>query len=285
MHPILINLGPLPIHTYGFMIAVGFLSSVAVVQRLAVRSKMDVDRLLDLTFMCLVVGILGARTLFIITRFSYYLSNPLDIFKIWEGGLVFLGGPLAVFPFLFWYVKKHKLPIWKTMDILAPGLVTGHAIGRFGCLAAGCCYGKPTGSSWYGVRLYSDLVEKQSQGILLHPTQLYEAGALLILFLGLLAVFKYKKFDGQVALTYLLAYPIIRSIIEIYRGDLIRGFVIDDILSTSQFISILVFLAALVTLVFRLKQLGLASPLHAEHGSKPASGISKKGSKKMKVPS
>jgi phosphatidylglycerol:prolipoprotein diacylglycerol transferase len=259
MHPILVNLGPLPIHTYGFMIAVGFLSSVAVIKRLALRSQLDVDRVLDLTFMCLLIGILGARTLFIITRFSYYISNPLDIFKIWEGGLVFLGGPLAVFPFLIWYVKKHKLPIWKTMDVLAPGLVIGHALGRFGCLAAGCCYGKPTGSSWYGVRLYSELVERQFQGVLLHPTQLYEAGALFILLFGLLVVFKYKKFDGEVALTYLLSYPIIRSIIEVYRGDLIRGFVIDGILSTSQFISILVFIAALVTLVLRLKQVELST--------------------------
>ena len=171
-----------------------------------------------------------------------------------------MGGPIAVFPFLIWYVKKHGLPIWKTMDVLGPGLVLGHVFGRFGCLGAGCCYGKPTGSSWFGVRLTSDLVERQFQGILLHPTQLYEAGALFILFIGLLVVLKYKKFDGQVALTYLLSYPIIRSIIEIYRGDLIRGFVIEDILSTSQFISILVFIAALATLVLRLKQVGVMSP-------------------------
>ncbi|MEO7162796.1 MAG: prolipoprotein diacylglyceryl transferase family protein, partial [Bdellovibrionia bacterium] len=119
-----------------------------------------------------------------------------------------------------------------------------------------------------GVRLYSDLVERQFQGVLLHPTQLYEAGALFILLVGLLAVFKHKKFDGQVALTYLLSYPIIRSIIEIYRGDLIRGFVIDDILSTSQFISILVFITALLTLVFRLKQVEGVGPKLTRRGRK-----------------
>jgi phosphatidylglycerol:prolipoprotein diacylglycerol transferase len=203
--------------------------------------------------MCLLVGILGARTLFIITRFSYYWENPLDVFKIWEGGLVFLGGPLAVFPFVIWYLKKHKLPIWKTLDVLGPGLVIGHALGRFGCLGAGCCYGKPTESMWFGVRLDSDLVERQLRGVLLHPTQLYEAGALFVLFGVLLWVFNHKKFDGQVALTYLLSYPIIRSIIEVYRGDLIRGFVIDGLLSTSQFISVLIFIAAFLTLMVRLK--------------------------------
>jgi phosphatidylglycerol:prolipoprotein diacylglycerol transferase len=157
-------------------------------------------------------------------------------------------------PYLIWYVRRHKLPIWRTADAMIPGLVIAHMFGRFGCLAAGCCYGKPTGHEW-GVRLYSDLVEKEFQGIPLHPTQLYEATALAILFAGLLYVFRHKRFDGQVVLTYFMAYPIIRSIVEAFRGDLIRGFVIEDVLSTSQFISGLVFMAATALLVYRLRQI------------------------------
>ena len=118
--------------------------------------------------------------------------------------------------------------MWKTMDACIPGLVLAHLFGRLGCLSAGCCYGKPTDKPW-GIRLYSDLVDEHLRGIPLHPTQLYEAGALGILFLGLLWIFHHRKFDGQVALTYFLAYPIIRSIVEIFRGDLIRGFVIDGV--------------------------------------------------------
>jgi phosphatidylglycerol:prolipoprotein diacylglycerol transferase len=254
MHPILVQLGPIPIHTYGFLIAIGFLLSIYVIKQLTILEKLNVEKLLDMTFWSLLVGFAGARVLFIITRFNDFLLAPLDMFKVWQGGLVFLGGPIAVIPFVVWYVRKHKLPMWKVMDISAPGLVIAHAVGRFGCLAAGCCYGKPTGSS-YGVRLYSDLVDRQLQGIPLHPTQLYESFALFCLFGGLLYIFKRRAFDGQVALSYLLAYPIIRSIIEHFRGDLIRGFVIDDVLSTSQFISILIFLAAAITLVLRLKQL------------------------------
>ncbi len=139
------------------------------------------------------------------------------------------------------------------MDVLAPGLVINHVFGRFGCLAAGCCYGKPTGSP-FGVRLYSDLVERHLQGIPLHPTQLYEAASLSVLFLGLIYIFKKKLFDGQVALSYFIAYPIIRSLIEIFRGDLIRGFVVEGIVSTSQFISFLVFLLAGFAWMFRLRQ-------------------------------
>jgi phosphatidylglycerol:prolipoprotein diacylglycerol transferase len=256
MHPILINIGPIPIHTYGFLIAIGFLACLSVAKRLAIRSKIDPDRILDLCFWSLLVGFAGARALFIITRFQDYLQSPLSVFKIWEGGLVFLGGPIVVIPFLVWHVRKHKLPVWKVLDILTPPLAIAHAFGRFGCLAAGCCYGKPTGTA-FGVKLYSDLVDRQFRGIPLHPTQLYEATALFILFGGLLYIFKHKKFDGQVALSYLLAYPIIRSIIEIFRGDLIRGFVIEDVLSTSQFLSILIFLAASFILWYRLKKADL----------------------------
>jgi phosphatidylglycerol:prolipoprotein diacylglycerol transferase len=148
--------------------------------------------------------------------------------------------------------KKHKLNLWKVMDVLVPGLTIAHAFGRFGCLAAGCCYGKPTGTS-FGVILNSDLVDRAMQGIRLHPTQLYEASALLILFAGLIWIFKNKKFDGQVVLSYFIAYPIIRSIVEIYRGDIIRGFVVGDWLSTSQFISVLIFGVATVALIKRLR--------------------------------
>lgn len=253
MHPLLLKIGPIPIHTYGFMIALGFLTCIFVMRRLATASGLNVERMLDLAFWGLLVGLLGARALFVITQLDSFLANPLNVFKIWEGGLVFFGGILAVLPFAGWYLKKYKISYWKAMDVVMPGLAIGHVFGRLGCLSAGCCYGKPTGSS-FGIKLYSDLVDKQLQGIPLHPTQLYEASSLFILFLGLLYTFKHKKFDGQVGLTYLMAYPIIRSIIEIYRGDIIRGFVIEDILSTSQFISILVFLTALVMLVVRLKK-------------------------------
>lgn len=253
MHPILLKIGPIPIHTYGFLIAMGFLISISVAQRLAKRSQLNIEKILDLNFWGLLVGFMGARALFVITRFSSFMENPIDIFKVWEGGLVFLGGPMAAIPFGVWYLRKNKMPIWRTLDVYTPGFVIGHMFGRFGCLAAGCCYGKPTGTS-FGVRLYSDLVERNLRGIPLHPTQLYEAGSLFVLFWVLLWVFKRKQFDGQVAITYLLSYPIIRSIIEIYRGDLIRGFVIEDVISTSQFLSILIFVISLITLIIRLRQ-------------------------------
>ncbi len=253
MHPILVQLGPLPIHTYGFLIALGFIVATQVMQFNAKRSGIDADKIQDLIFFGLVIGFIGARFVFVLTRFSYFMDNPLDIFKVWEGGLVFYGGPLFTIPFIVWFARKHKFPIWKTLDCLTPGLVVAHAFGRLGCLAAGCCYGRPTGTD-YGIVLNSELVDPALRGIHLHPTQIYESVSLFILFAGLMVLFKRRRFDGQVALVYLMTYPIIRSIIEIYRGDTIRGFVIDGILSTSQFISVLVLVGSSFVLANRLKQ-------------------------------
>ncbi len=254
MHPILFQLGPITIHTYGFLIAMGFLIALSVIQKLAARAQLPVDQVVDLTFWLLLAGFVGSRLLFVITRLDYFATDPLAIFKVWEGGLVFFGGPLGALPVAIYYLKKNKLSLWKTMDVLVPGLVIAHAFGRMGCLSAGCCYGRPTGAEW-GLKFYSELVDRQYHGIFLHPTQLYESSSLFILFLGLLWVFRSKKFDGQVVLTYFMTYPLIRSVVEIFRGDTIRGFVIEGILSTSQFISILVFLGATLALVVRLRSL------------------------------
>ncbi len=253
MHPVLVELGPITIHSYGFLIAVGFLVGIATVKRLASTSSLNVDRVLDLAFWSLIIGFIGARLLFVITRLDYFLADPVSIFRVWEGGLVFFGGPIAVVPFILWYSRKHQLNIWKLGDVVIPGLAIAHSFGRIGCLAAGCCYGKPTGTD-YGIQLKSHLVAANLRGVNLHPTQIYESAALLILFVGLIWVYKRKMFDGQVMLTYFMAYPIIRSIIEVYRGDLIRGFVVEGWLSTSQFISILVFAVATTLLLVRLRQ-------------------------------
>ena len=262
MHPVLLKIGPISVHTYGFLVAVGFLTALSVFKRLAQSSKINVERTLDLAFWGLLVGFVGARILYVLTRWDDFMMDPLAIFKVWQGGLVFWGGPIAVIPFAIWYARKHKMPVWRLLDVLTPGLVIAHMFGRFGCLMAGCCYGKPTGTS-FGIVLYSDLVERHLQGIPLHPTQLYEAVSLFLLFIGLIAVYKRRLFDGQVAITYLMAYSVIRSLIEIFRGDIVRGFVIDDVISTSQFISILIFMAAAGVLMLRLKQVQRKKGAHA----------------------
>ncbi|MDR3605845.1 MAG: prolipoprotein diacylglyceryl transferase [Oligoflexia bacterium] len=253
MYPLLFKIGSVPVHTYGVLVAIGFLSSLVLASWLCKRDGINPEHILDLGFICILSGFIGARLLFVLTRWEYFAQDPASIFRVWEGGLVFFGGPLAATPFAIWYLRVKKIPIWKMMDACFPGVALAHMFGRFGCLSAGCCYGKPTGSD-FGIRLYSDLVDAKLRGIPLHPTQLYEATSLFILVCALVWVHLHRKFEGEVAIIYFMAYPIIRSIIEIFRGDEIRGFVIDGILSTSQFISILVFIAGAITLSARLKK-------------------------------
>ena len=176
MFPLLyeINLGflKIPLHTYGFMIAIGFLLGIATVRQLSLKSKMDPDVNADLCFWLLFYGFVGARVLFIITRLDYFIQNPFDMVKVWEGGLVFFGGLIASTAYAFYYFKKHKLSLWRMIDVLAPGLVIAHAFGRIGCLSAGCCYGRPTDVPW-AIKLHSDIVDESLRGVPLHPTQIY----------------------------------------------------------------------------------------------------------------
>lgn len=252
MYPLLFKLGPIPIHTYGFLIALGFLISVWVIRWLAVRSNVKAERAVDLAFWVLLVGFAGSRVMFVLTRPSMILEDPFSIFRIWEGGLVFYGGPIAVIPFMLWYCRRYQMPIWKILDIFSPALVVAHAFGRLGCIASGCCYGRPTESNW-GFRFHTELVEPSLRGIFLHPVQAYESAALFMLFAGLMVLHKRRIFDGQIVLTYLIIYPVIRFTMEMFRGDAMRGFLFEGALSTSQFLSLLVICGALITLAWRWK--------------------------------
>jgi phosphatidylglycerol:prolipoprotein diacylglycerol transferase len=247
MYPVLFRLGPLTIHTYGFLVALGFLAGLGIAVRQANREGIPRDRILDLGFYILLAAIIGSRLLFILINFPHYMHNPLDIFKIWEGGLVFYGGVLLAVPAVIWYVRKNSLNLWQTADIFAPSIAIGHAFGRLGCFAAGCCYGKVAESLPWGV-IFTDPDCLAPTNTLLHPTQLYESAGEFVNFFLLLAIRKHKSFNGQLFMTYMLLYSVLRFIVELYRGDIARGFFISGI-SVSQGISAAMFIAALAGLI------------------------------------
>lgn len=252
MHPILFNIGNFPIHTYGVLIAAGFLLAVYTTKQEAIYFKINAKEYVDMCFWCLMIGMLGARILFVITRFEYFLKYPLEIFQVWEGGLVFYGGPILCIPYIYKFCKNRNISLLKMFDICAVGIPIAHSIGRLGCLSTGCCFGRPTGSSW-GIVFNTDVVDSHLHGIPLHPTQLYEFAALLVLYFFLKWKIRKKKYDGQITFLYIFLYAFIRTVVEYFRGDDIRGFVIPGYLSTSQFISILSSLIALYFL-FRVKK-------------------------------
>lgn len=265
MFPILLKIGSFPVHSYGFFIAVGFLLCVWVSKREAQRIGLPGEKIVDLGFWSLLVGMVGARVLYVLTLWPQFAQHPIEALYVWEGGLVFFGGPLSCIPFFFWYTKRNNFPRWQVLDIGAQAVPLAHAFGRIGCLSVGCCHGKATGGEW-GIKLYSELVERDLRGVFIHPTQIYESVALILLFFALRRLRLRKKFDGQIACVYLIAYSIIRSVIEVFRGDSIRGFVLPDLISTSQFISILVILAT-IALYLKLKTRDAATTQLSSHAT------------------
>ncbi len=239
---------PLEIRSYGVLIAIGFLLMIPLIIKQAKKEGIQSNTIIDLAFWSLLCGLIGARLLFIITNLSEYIKEPLRVFAIWEGGLVFYGGLIAGAITLIICSRKKNIPVWKMLDIGAPGVAFTHMFGRLGCLMAGCCYGKPTHLPW-GIKFQNPDSFARPLDTPVHPTQLYEATALFFIFCFLYFFLnKKKKFDGQVVLTYLFLYSIIRFFVEFFRGDESRGFVISNLISTSQFISIFILIITLFKL-------------------------------------
>ncbi len=254
MHPILIKFSSLgiSIHTYGLMVALGFLAALFWIGYAAKREHLPVQRLTDFFFLMMVTGVIGSRITYILVEWKYFIQNPAEIVQIWKGGLVFYGGVLTCIPVAIWYLKKHQLSFWKIADLFAPALALGHALGRVGCFFAGCCYGKTCPvPKWYSVTFPAHSESLAPAGVPLYPVQLFEAGGEFFLFLFLIWYSRKKAFDGQILLLYLMMYSILRFCLELLRGDAGRGSVLIPQLSTSQFISIILFVASALTYYFR----------------------------------
>lgn len=255
MHPILFKIGPfiigtfkigpIVIYTYGFFIALAFISGILWSSREAKRLGENPERIMDLGFLLTLSAIIGARILFILLNLQEYLDHPQNIIKIWEGGLVFHGGLIASILVGLLYLKKHHLRTWKYADILAPALALGQSIGRIGCLMAGCCYGKETSCQW-AIR-FTDPNSLATLNVPLHPTQIYESIGTLLIFATLLGIRKKKSFEGQIFWIYIALYSVLRFTIDFFRGDEIRTFFYHT-LSLTQVLGVVLFLSAIYML-------------------------------------
>ena len=251
MNPILLEIGPVKIFTYGLLVATGFFAAILLASKQGEKEGINPQVIMDLCFYILLSSIFGARILYVIVEYDYFVNNPLDILKVWKGGLVFYGG-LVVAVFVAMRIAKVKrLPIWKTADVLAPSIAIGQAIGRWGCLFAGCCYGGQTELPW-GIT-FSDPRSLAPLNISLHPTQIYLSLNAIFIFLTLIWLRKRKIFDGQIFCMYGILYSIGRFLIEYFRND-DRGYVLEGILSTSQFIGIFALFIS-IYIFFRLKKI------------------------------
>lgn len=251
MHPILIQMGRITIYTYGFFIALGILIAIVLARREAGRVGLDPDKIMDLSFYLVLSGIIGSRLFYVATTPDMFLEDPIEIFRIWNGGLVFYGAFLAALVTCFVYLKKHRMPVWKTADIYAPSVAAAHVFGRIGCFFAGCCYGKTCELPW-AVTFEDPNSLARPLGVPLHPTQLYSSLNNLMIF-GILVFIRPKmKFEGQLFWIYILLYGVTRSVIEFFRGDF-RGEVLMGMFSISQVIGWSMALLA-VGMLFILKK-------------------------------
>src|SRR5438552_4218758 len=257
MHPILLKLpwtlpvlGTLTIYTYGVLLAAAYLLGLQFALVRAKAQKLDSTRVMDLGIYIIISALVGAKLLLLVTDYQTFRNNPAELFNLVREGGVFYGGLITAVAVALFYIRRVGLPLWTTCDVFAPGIALGHVIGRFGCLFAGCCYGKPTMKPW-GITFTNPFAAANvgtPLGIPLHPTQLYEAGAEAMLLLALLVTErKGRPFAGRTFWLYMFLYAVSRFIIEFYRGDE-RGTIF--MFSTSQFISLILAPLAIVMLVY-----------------------------------
>lgn len=243
MHPVLFEVGSITIYTYGFFIALGALLGFSY---MAWQGKklfgLTFDQSNTLFILLVLAGVMGGKLFLIFEDPSFYLTNPKKLAS--GSGFVFYGSFLLAIPTMLWFFKKNKIPTLPMLDVMAAVTCIVHGFGRIGCFMAGCCYGKPT-TSMLGVIFIDPACQAEPPNTPLHPTQLYEAGFIFIILTMLLIFKNRKQFDGQFFLVYLIAYAMGRGVLEFFRGDLERGFVINGILSNSQLISLMIISIAL----------------------------------------
>jgi phosphatidylglycerol---prolipoprotein diacylglyceryl transferase len=250
VYPELFSIGPITIYSYGVLLAASYLLGLWLAMRRAKQWGLDPSRVLDLGIYIIIAALIGAKLLLLVVDFDQFSSSPQDLLSLARSGGVFYGGLILAVVVAFWYIARHRLPFWTTCDVFAPGIALGHVTGRLGCLAAGCCYGRPTDVAW-AITFTNPLAAANvgtPLGIPLHPTQIYEAGAELLILVVLLATERRgRPFPGRTFWLYMLLYAISRYIVEIYRGDP-RGAVFG--LSTSQFISLVLAPLSIAMLVW-----------------------------------
>jgi phosphatidylglycerol:prolipoprotein diacylglycerol transferase len=253
MHPILFKIGSFTVHTYGVILAVALLAATVVASREARRLGMPQGEFYDLCFYVIVAALVGARLLFVILEPRYFFSQPLEIFKIWHGGLDFHGGLILAVLVVLFVVRRRGWAWGSALDALALGLPLGQGIGRIGCFMSGDSFGIPTHVPW--AVTFTDPNSLAPLGIPLHPTQLYMSALGLAIF-GFLYWFRTRKrYKGQVALLFLFLASLGRFVIEFYRSPLdYRGPVFFGWMPLTQLIALILFvMSGALLLYFSLK--------------------------------
>jgi phosphatidylglycerol:prolipoprotein diacylglycerol transferase len=238
MHPILFEFKGITIYSYGFLIAIG---AIAGIWYMAVHGKREVGLTFDqantLFLLIFLAAFVGGKVFLFFEEPSTYIANPGMLLT--GRGFVFYGSFLFAVLVMILFFRKHRLHPYRMLDVMAVTTCLVHMFGRLGCFMAGCCYGRPT-ASWTGVTFSDPSCYADPKNVPLHPTQLYEAIYILLVLVVLLYLRNKRTFYGQLFLTYLILYAIGRSVLEFFRGDETRGYILKNFISHSQFVAIII---------------------------------------------
>ena len=243
MYPIIIQIGPLCIYSYGLMVAIGFAAATLLAYKHADDFGINKDKVIDLGIVMLIGGIVGARVLYVAHNFRYYIRNPLEIINLTKGGLIWYGAFISGMIAAAWFVRKNRISFLAVADLFAPYIALAQAFGRIGCFLNGCCYGSAAPSGFIlGVLFPGDSVSR-------YPTQIFSAISLFVIFVILRAWQKRRHFAGEIFLGYGLLYSVKRFGMEFFRGDypkVLYG------LTTPQLTSVVLFIICLSIFIYRM---------------------------------
>ena len=252
MLPQLFQVGQLTVYSYGVLIGLGTLLAIVWPVRLAAQEGIPPQKVEGLGLVIVVSAVVGSKLLTALDYPGFYSGDWSLLWReVLNRGGVFYGGLLLALATSALFFRLNHLPGWKIADCVAPGLALAQGIARVGCFLAGCCWGIPTQLP-FGVTFTSEQAHSITGvplGVKLHPTQLYEAALVLLAIPFLLRLRQHKSFDGEVVLAYILYYGVVRFFLEFLRGDP-RGSYFNDLLSTSQLISLLIIPIAAFLLVW-----------------------------------
>ncbi len=238
MHPKIVSFGDFALYSYGLLIMTGAILGYLYLRRTAHRELgVNPDKVQMLAVWIIFAAFVGGKLFFYFEKPSFYFSPPSNMLVNFRTGFVFYGSLLFALPVAFWYFRREKWQVWPMLDLLAITATIVHGFGRMGCFLAGCCYGLPSDQAW--AVTFTDEASKAPLHEALHPTQLYSVMLIGSIAAVLMMLKRHRRFEGQLFFIYIALYAGGRAVIEIFRGDLRRGFVIGEWLSHSQFISIL----------------------------------------------
>jgi phosphatidylglycerol:prolipoprotein diacylglycerol transferase len=246
MHPILIKIGPITIYTYGFFIASAFLLALGWASFEAKKRRLDHKIVSDLGFYLIISSVIGARLAYVLMNLHYFVAYPFESIMIWKGGLVFSGGAILGVITAVFYLKSKGESVWQWADVFAPAISLGQFVGRFGCLMAGCCYGRYCSMPW--AITFKDPNSLAPLNIPLHPTQIYHSLAGLVSFFILCLCKSKVKGSGSLFGLFLMLYGMFRFVIEFFRGDF-RPMV--GVFSFTQWIALSLVLVGAGIVIFR----------------------------------